>query len=146
MLSWLYIRDLNLPPIRFVQFVPQFVPRCRLYSFIISMFKTLKLSFQTIIVQWMCLSRSNYLVAMVTGFKIRIKNKGKCTQFIEIIPLKKRIFRVLGHYSLSGYTSKGRYIPIFMYLCFIVMLNVQVGWCCRENRAHSNNFKTYCQN
>ena len=35
--SSLYIRDLNLPPIRFVQFVPQFVPRCRLYSFIISM-------------------------------------------------------------------------------------------------------------
>ena len=33
----LYIRDLNLPPIRFVQFVPRFVPRCRLYSFIISM-------------------------------------------------------------------------------------------------------------
>ena len=37
MLSSLYIRDLNLPPIRFVQFVPQFIPRCRLYSFIISM-------------------------------------------------------------------------------------------------------------
>ena len=37
MLSSLYIRDLNLPPIRFVQFVPQFVLRCRLYSFIISM-------------------------------------------------------------------------------------------------------------
>ena len=35
--SSLYIRDLNLPPIRFVQFVPRFVPRCRLYSFIISM-------------------------------------------------------------------------------------------------------------
>ena len=35
--SSLYIRDLNLPPIRFVQFVPQFIPRCRLYSFIISM-------------------------------------------------------------------------------------------------------------
>ena len=32
-----YIRDLNLPPIRFVQFVPRFVTRCRLYSFIISM-------------------------------------------------------------------------------------------------------------
>ena len=31
-----YIRDLNLPPIRFIQFVPRFVPRCRLYSFIIS--------------------------------------------------------------------------------------------------------------
>ena len=37
--SSLYIRDLNLPPIRFVQFVPQFIPRCRLYSFIISMIK-----------------------------------------------------------------------------------------------------------
>ena len=36
----LYIRDLNLPPIRFVQFVPRFVPRCRLYSFIISMVTT----------------------------------------------------------------------------------------------------------
>ena len=35
--SLAYIRDLNLPPIRFVQFVPRFVPRCRLYSFIISM-------------------------------------------------------------------------------------------------------------
>ena len=37
MLSSLYIRDLSLAPIRFVQFVPRFVPRCRLYSFIISM-------------------------------------------------------------------------------------------------------------
>ena len=37
-----YIRDLNLPPIRFVQFVPRFVPRCRLYSFIISMVYTTK--------------------------------------------------------------------------------------------------------
>ena len=36
----------------------------------------------------MCLSRSNYLVTMVTSFKISVKNKGKCTQFIEIIPLK----------------------------------------------------------
>ena len=35
--SLAYIRDLNLPPIRFVQFVPRFVTRCRLYSFIISM-------------------------------------------------------------------------------------------------------------
>ena len=41
----LYIRDLNLPPIRFVQFVPQFVPRCRLYSFIISMVRILYLLF-----------------------------------------------------------------------------------------------------
>ena len=32
-----YIRNLNLPPIRFVQFVPRLVPRCHLYSFIISM-------------------------------------------------------------------------------------------------------------
>ena len=40
--SSLYIRDLNLPPIRFVQFVPQFIPRCRLYSFIISMLLTPK--------------------------------------------------------------------------------------------------------
>ena len=29
--------DLNLAPIRFVQFVPRFFPRCPLYSFIISM-------------------------------------------------------------------------------------------------------------
>ena len=38
--SLAYIRDLNLPPIRFVQFVPRFVPRCRLYSFMISMINT----------------------------------------------------------------------------------------------------------
>ena len=31
---------LKFAPIRFVQFVPRFVPRCRLYSFIISMLKT----------------------------------------------------------------------------------------------------------
>ena len=35
-LSSLYIRDVSLAPIRFVQFVPRLVPRCRLYSFIIS--------------------------------------------------------------------------------------------------------------
>ena len=35
--SSMYIRDLNLAPIRFVQFVPRFFPRCPLYSFIISM-------------------------------------------------------------------------------------------------------------
>ena len=40
--SLAYIRDLNLPPIRFVQFVPRFVARCRLYSFIISMDTTVK--------------------------------------------------------------------------------------------------------
>ena len=34
MFSSIYIWDLNLPPIRFVQFVPRFVRRCRLYSFI----------------------------------------------------------------------------------------------------------------
>ena len=31
----IYIRDLNLAPIRFVQFVPRFFPRCALCSFII---------------------------------------------------------------------------------------------------------------
>ena len=31
---------LKFAPIRFVQFVPRFVTRCRLYSFIISMIKT----------------------------------------------------------------------------------------------------------
>ena len=31
----IYIRDLNLAPIRFVQFVPRFFPRCPLCSFII---------------------------------------------------------------------------------------------------------------
>ena len=36
----------------------------------------------------MCLSVSNYLVTTVTSFKISVKNKGKCTQFIEIILLK----------------------------------------------------------
>ena len=36
-LSSPYMRDLSLAPIRFVQFVPRFVPRCRPYSFIISM-------------------------------------------------------------------------------------------------------------
>ena len=36
--SSIYIRDLNLAPIRFVQFVPRFFLRCPLYSFIISMF------------------------------------------------------------------------------------------------------------
>ena len=35
--SSIYIRDLNLAPIRFVQFVLRFFPRCPLYSFIISM-------------------------------------------------------------------------------------------------------------
>ena len=34
MFSSLYIRDLSLAPIGLVQFVPRFVPRCRLYSFI----------------------------------------------------------------------------------------------------------------
>ena len=34
--SSIYIRDLNLAPIRFVQLVPRFFPRCPLYSFIIS--------------------------------------------------------------------------------------------------------------
>ena len=36
----IYFRYLNLAPIRFVQFVPRFFPRCPLYSFIISMAKT----------------------------------------------------------------------------------------------------------
>ena len=36
--SPIYIRDLNLAPIRFVQFVLRFFPRCPLYSFIIPMF------------------------------------------------------------------------------------------------------------
>ena len=37
-----YARDLNSgAPIRFVQFVPRFFPRCPLYSFIISMVLTL---------------------------------------------------------------------------------------------------------
>ena len=36
----------------------------------------------------MCLSRSKFLVTTVTSFKTSIKNKDKCTQFIEIIPLK----------------------------------------------------------
>ena len=36
--SSIYIQDLNLAPIRFVQFVLRFFPRCPLYSFIIPMF------------------------------------------------------------------------------------------------------------
>ena len=35
--SSIYIRDFNLAPIRLIQFVPRFFPRCPLYSFIISM-------------------------------------------------------------------------------------------------------------
>ena len=38
--SLIYIRDLNLAPIRFVQFVARFSPRCPLYSFIIFMYLT----------------------------------------------------------------------------------------------------------
>ena len=52
--SSLYIRDLNLPPIRFVQFVPRFVPRCRLYSFIISMFLGVIFSPLTCAVKYFC--------------------------------------------------------------------------------------------
>ena len=38
-----YARDLNSEaPIRFVQFVPRFFPRCPLYSFVISMGKRVK--------------------------------------------------------------------------------------------------------
>ena len=66
-----YLRDLNSgAPIRFVQFVPRFVPRCPLYSFIISMVHPL-LSIPLYTAALHEANKANHMLSLQTGCKYR---------------------------------------------------------------------------
>ena len=117
-----YARDLNSgAPIRFVQFVPRFFPRCPLYSFIISMFKAGKISKANDILSSSVKRENRLKLCQATWTRIvTAKNSTKCWKTLRILPDFYCCFRqkVAGSLvKLSEFTFKVFILCFQSYLC-----------------------------